>query len=341
MDIAELKNQILNKDLISTVLESLGCHNIAKRNGYYQCGNPDGDNKTAITVYENDNLTTVDYTRSISDNTADIFDLVKFFKEVNFFEALKLVCGWCDIDYYSDPTEELPESVRVMRELYEIVYSSSDGKEIIDTKPIKPISEKILTYYSPFVNDFFKADNISYSTQREFEIGYDSESNRITIPIRDEFGTLVGVQGRLLKKELSEDDTKYLFIEPVNKSKILYGLHKTFPYINHKRRVFVTESAKGVMQLWDLDRQNSVATFGCKISQAQADKISKLCADVCFLYDKDVAREEIEKMAQKFIRGTKVYAVIDKNGILNEKESPTDDPKKFKELLKTSIERIV
>ncbi len=95
------------------------------------------------------------------------------------------------------------------------------------------------------------------------------------------------------------------------------------------------------MQLWDLGRQNAVATFGKTVSQSQADKISRLCVDVCFLFDKDVTREEIEKISQKFMQGIKVYAVIDHKGILDEKESPTDNPEKFKELVRTSVERII
>ncbi len=344
MDVAELKQYIYAQELTPTILENLGCHHIVKRNGYWQCGNPDGDNKTAITVYDCDYLTTVDYTRDIAstDNgNADIFDLVCFFTNQNFFQVLKTVCKWCDIDYYYDTQQDMPLSLQIIDELYEQLYDVGDDIEKLNSKPLKPISERILKCYQPYVNDFFKNDGISYETQQEFEIGYDDATNRITIPVRDEFKTLVGVQGRLFKRELSEDDTKYLFIEPCNKSRVLYGLYKTFPYINRKGRMFITESPKGVMQLWDLGRQNSVATFGKTVSQSQADKISRLCVDVCFLFDKDVTREEIEKISQKFMQGIKVYAVIDRKGILDEKESPTDNPEKFKELIKTSVERII
>ncbi len=342
MDVAEIKQYIYTRGLTPTILENLGCHHIVKRDGYWQCGNPDGDNKTAITVYDCDYLTTIDYTRNISENSStDILDLVKFFTDQNFFQALKTVCEWCEIDYYHDPQQDMPLSFQVVNELYDQIYNSDGNGETVDRKPLKPISERILECYQPYVNDFFKDDGISYETQQEFEIGYDDFTNRITIPVRDEFKTLVGVQGRLFKRELAEDDMKYLFIEPCNKSKVLYGLYKTFPYINRKGRMFITESAKGVMQLWDLGRQNSVATFGKTLSQAQADKISRLCVDVCFLFDKDVSREEIEKIAQRFIQGTRVYAVIDRKGILDEKESPTDNPEKFKELIKSSVERIL
>ena len=68
MDIQNLKQHILENSLISTILEQLGCHHITHKSGYWQCANPDGDNPTAISVYENDNLTTVDYTRNISKN---------------------------------------------------------------------------------------------------------------------------------------------------------------------------------------------------------------------------------------------------------------------------------
>ena len=80
------------------------------------------------------------------------------------------------------------------------------------------------------LDKIFKDDNIGYETQLEFEIMYDLASDRITIPIRDELGTLVGVKGRSIVNDPDVD--KYIYLEPCAKTKVLYGLYKTLPYIN-------------------------------------------------------------------------------------------------------------
>ena len=341
MDIQNLKQHILENGLISTILEQLGCHHITHKSGYWQCANPDGDNSTAISVYENDNLTTVDYTRNISKNksSTDILDLVQFFEECNFFHAIKKICEWVDLDYYSDPYDDLPESLKITKL---IINMQEDNENEDEDKPLKPISEKILSYYHSWVNNIFERDNISFEIQREFEVGYDDDTNRITIPIRDELGTLVGIKGRLFKEKLNDEEAKYkyLYIEPCNRSKLLYGLNKSISYISSKGMVFVTESEKGVMQLWNMGVYNAVATCGKKVSNSQIEKLTRLCVDICFLFDKDVQRDELAELADRFIDCINIYAVIDTNNILDEKESPTDNPDKFKILIEQCMERI-
>ncbi len=341
MDIQNLKEYILENGLISIVLEQLGCHHISHKTGYWQCGNPDGDNPTAISVYENENLTTINYTRNIAQkkSSTDILDLVQFFENCNFFTAIKYICEWVGLDYYANPCDDLPESLKLTK----LIMSMQNEDSIEDEdKPLKPISEKILTYYHHWTNPLFVKDNISEITQQEFEIGYDDNSNRITIPVRDELGTLVGVKGRLFQNQMSEDEKKYkyLYLERCNRAKILYGLYKSAPHIAHHGMVYVVESEKGVMQLWNMGYYNAVATCGKEVSAAQIEKLSRLCVDICFLFDKDVQREELVELSDKFIDCINIYAVLDTDNILDEKESPTDNPDKFQKLLNNNLERI-
>ncbi len=329
MDISAMKEYILENDYVPVILEQLGCHHIKDKGDYISCGNPDGDNNGACVVYLDTNLTVVNYTRTLNaaKKSHDIFDLAEFYLKINFFEALKKLCDWCDLDYYKDWNEDLPESLRITKMLMEL-NNSVDTEE--DNSPLKPIPEHILSYYYPYVNDMFAKDHISYRTQRLFEIGYDDQTNRITIPIRDELNNLVGVKGRLFKEQLDEDDLKYLYIEPCNRSKILYGLNLAYPYIMQKKCVYVCESEKGVMQLFDMGIYNAVATGGKRVSQAQIDMLSRLCVDIIFCFDADVEQSEIEELADRFIESINIYALIDKDNILDEKESPTDNPDKFK-----------
>ena len=339
IEIQDLKNYILENDQIETILEELGCHHITRRNGCYTCGNPDGDNKSAITVYENEFLLAIDYTRELPKcgNSSDLFSLVQFFKKESFFQSIKQVCAWIGIDYYHDFDSDMPASIRIAQAIIEL--SGGDSKEL-DDKPIKPIDEKLLSYYMPYVNDLFYRDHINYVTQVKFEIGYDEQTNRITIPIRDELGTLVGVKGRLFSKNVDTDELKYLYIEPTNRSRVLYGLNHTYNDIQMEHFVYVGEAEKSVMQLWSMGIHNSVATGGKKVSQQQIDMLTRLCVEVVFLFDKDVSRDELDTLAERFMDGVAVYAVVDTENILNEKESPTDDPEKFKHLISKCKKRI-
>lgn len=271
------------------------------------------------------------------DISTDLITLVCFNKNLSFSHGIKYICELLGLDYYSNLEDEIPESLKITKLIYELNQGNDEQEE---DKPLKPISEKILTYYRPYVNDLFYEDGIDYNTQREFEIGYDEESNRITIPIYDDLQTLVGVKGRLFKKEIGEDELKYIYLEPCARSKILYGLYKTYPYIKRKGQCIVTESEKGVLQLWSIGYCNSVGIGGKKISSYQIEKLTRLCVDLIFAFDKDVTKKEIEDIANRFIKGINIYYIFDEHNILDEKESPSDNPQKFEYLYKNCLYKI-
>lgn len=337
MTVEELKERIIEDDAIEDVLLEIGCHHIRKHDGYYTCGNKDGDNPSAITVYNNENLTVVNYTRQIAQNkrTTDIFDLVMYNQDITFPEALKFVCEMFGLDYYSEPTEK-PVSLIILQ----MLNSMSVGEEEDDISPLKPISEQILSYYLPYGNKMFEDDGISLETQKEWGIGYDARTNRITIPIRDSLGSLVGVKGRLLKDNITDcDPPKYLYIEKCNRSRILYGAYENREYIKNNKYLYITEAEKGPLQLASNGIRNCVATCGKTISKTQIELIVRTgCAPV-FLFDKDVKFEELQSIADNFMDGIDVYAVIDTEDILDEKESPTDNIDKFNKLIQ-NIQKI-
>lgn len=340
MDIELLKEHILENNLIPRVLDELGCHHIRQKDGYYSCSNPDGDNQSAVCVYENTNLTTINYTRDITQgrNSSDLISLVEFYRNESFAYAIKWLCDVLDIDYYSNMYEDLPESMKITKML--LGMQSDNINEEDDEKPLKPIPSKILSYYKPFVNQMFADDGVSYDTQKEFEIGYDEQSNRITIPIRDDIGNLVGVKGRYFERNVPEDEQKFMYLEKCARSKILYGLYKTINYIKKNKRCFVVEAEKGVQQLFDAGYCEAVATGGKKVTKCQINKLTRLCVPIIFVFDKDVTKEELDVLADRFIEGTEIYALIDTIGILDEKESPTDNIEKFKTLLEKCLYKL-
>ena len=336
MDIRELKEEILQRELISDILSEIGCHHITDRGEYFSCGNRDGDNPRAIVVYKNEYIGCTNYTRQITKNgrAADIFDLIAYAKECSFAEAMKFVCNLAGLDFYGE-SQALPESLQIIK----LLKSMSVGEDEEDDSPVKPISEKILSYYLPYGNKMFEDDNISLEVQQEFETGFDPYSGYITIPIRDSLGTLCGVKGRYFG-EPDEWHTKYTYLEKCNKSKILYGYWQNREYIKNSRFLYVVESEKAVQQLVSIGIRNVVSTGGKTISKYQIELIIRTGCIPIFAYDKDVGEDELKNIADMFMDGVAIYAIIDKDNILNEKESPSDDAQKWQHLIKNNIYKI-
>ena len=325
MDVASLKEYIYNEDLVETVLENLDCHHIKRHsNEYITCGNPDGDNASAIVVYLTENLNTIDYTRCLSKTkkSTDLIDLVMFLKDITFPQAMKYLCETLGLDYYSKDWDDIPESLQIIQ----MLKSMNSGASVEDSKPLKPLNKKILSYYLPYGNKMFESSGIPLDIQREFSIGYDCCTNRITIPLFDITGELVGVKGRLFKDNITENDPpKYVFICPCNKSKLLYGYFENQKYIKNSSCVYVCESEKAVQQLASVGIRNCVATGGKTISKYQIEMLTRMNVEIVLAFDQDVTKEELQDIANMFLDGVPVYAMIDKEHLMADKMSPTDD----------------
>jgi hypothetical protein len=337
MDALDLKERIINDDKIIDILEALEMHSInTKNNKYITCGMPDGDRKNSTAVYL-DNLHVDAYTRNIKDafGGSDIISLVSFINETYFTESIKWICDVCGYDYFGQDVRKsrLADWVRNMSKV-------GKGNDEDDEK-LTPIDEIHLKYYGNYVNDLFLSDGISYATQHEFGLGYDLLYHMITIPIRDELNFLVGIKGRLNKKEVESHESKYFYLNSCAKSKILFGLNKTKPYIKEKNEVIVVESEKAVMQLWSLGIKNAVAISGHILSNSQVQKLTHLNVPIVLAYDqgaeigKDgkVDKKYYQNEFNKFLEDQKIYCIYDKTGsILDEKESPSDNPLKWNKL---------
>ena len=349
MDIRELKEEILNRELISDILHEIGCHHIQDRGEYFSCANKTGDNPRAIVVYKNEYIGCTNYTRQMTKNgrAADIFDLIAYTEDCSFAEAMKFVCNLAGVDFYGEPTE-LPESLQIIKLLKEMSLNDSEETD----SPLKPISEKVLDYYIDAGNVLFLDDGISLETQNEWEIKFDPQTNSVCIPIRDELGNLIAVKARRFKytpstpleqrrfpDELQEDESKYFFLEPGAKSQVLYGLYKNAKAIQQQGIVYVGESEKFTLQLYDMG-YFGVSTGGSKVSKRQTEMLTRLGVKICFCFDKDITEEDLNNIADGFISGVPVYAIIDKDGILDGKESPSDNPAKCLQLIKNNIYKI-
>lgn len=337
MQVNELKEYLLNNELCEDVLTALGCGHVRNRGEYISASNPDGgDNKQAITLYLSENLNCIDYTRQISKTkrATDIFDLVAYFKQCTFAESMKWVCDTVGLDYYHEP-DDVPESLKIIRFLKEMSTGSDDE----DNTPLKPISEDVLRYYLPYGNKKWEDEGISLETQREFNIMYDPQTDYIAIPIFDSIGSLVGIKGRYFGIP-DEYHSRFTYLEKCNKSKVLYGYWQNKEFIKNNKYIIVVESEKSVLKLAEYGYRNVVSTGGKTISKYQVELITRTGCIPMFAFDEDVKENELEDIANLFIDGVSIYAVIDRDGLLEEKESPMDRQDVWRELYKNNVYKI-
>ena len=121
MDVHTLKEIIRDNEKVDFILEDLGMHHIKyKDNNYWSCGMPptetqDGNNPSSTTIYNNEFLTVVAYTRNINPNSnspSDIFTLIMFIKKISFFKAVNYVCELLNLEYYKDEEKDIPLSLK-------------------------------------------------------------------------------------------------------------------------------------------------------------------------------------------------------------------------------------
>ena len=330
MDAKQIKNRIIEEDKIKIILQELGCGNIKNSGKFYSCSNPDGDNPVAMLVYKN-NLDIKNYTRNVKNKfnkTPDLFDYVNFIRKDKYFtENLKWICDICGYDYYENIKRIDSDTLNWLDNITKI-----KNMEEIEVAELIPIDEKILSYYKNIPNKMWYDEGISKKTQMLFGIGIDLDTHSITIPIRDELGTLIGVKARFLQPT----EMKYIYIEPCAKSQILYGLDKTIKYIKEKSEIIIVESEKSVLKLYDMGIKNCVS-IGCHtLSRHQVKKISMLGVnEIILAYDKDVGitdkgnfdKEYWKSEVSKFMFSENVSIIYDNFGILKDKESPADKRK--------------
>lgn len=345
MDVKDLKNRISSEDKIKKILEDLGMKHIKDSGKYFSCCMPDGDNKKSTIIYK-ESLEVEAYTRNIEDENGykNIISLVMYIKKMYFSHAIKWICDVCDFDYYGRDYKKLD-----ILSFFEELDSLNTNSESEDDVKLQPISENILNYYKKFPNKQFYYDGISKEAQIEFEVGFDHMTERITIPIRDDIGNLIGVKGRCLTKNEESEENKYMYIERCNKSKIVFNLHRALPYIKEQGYVIVAESEKAPMQGFSNGIKNVVSIGGHILSSHQAKKINHLGVPVVFAYDdkadyitKNIDGKLVEvkdedfylREREKILSSQKVYAIIDShNEILGEKDSPFDNLDMWDDLL--------
>lgn len=144
---------------------------------------------------------------------------------------------------------------------------------------------------------------------RKLDVGFDKEAMRITFPIRDMFGNLVGISGRTvtdefprykvykasdLRRFVSPEDAHYINNYDIKNHTFLWNMHNVFPSIFYGKldTLIVVEGYKACIWLLQQGIDNTVALQGSRMSRAQEATINKTDCKIFILLDNNKAGKE-------------------------------------------------
>ncbi len=121
---------------------------------------------------------------------------------------------------------------------------------------------------------------------------FDRFRGRIMFPIMDSFGKTVGFSGRIMPEFDDGKSGKYINSPetPVfNKSRILYGLHKSKSHIRETDSAILMEGQMDFLMSWQDGLQNIAATSGTALTQDHLATLRRLCGKLTLCFDNDEA----------------------------------------------------
>lgn len=340
----EVKQALLKQpQSIVNLLEHYGFANIHIRNNEIRCAIAEGHNSSAICIRleKNDGLYVTDFVRNICDDNGHNYDLIGFIinvKGATFTSVLMDIKAELGIaDFYRFDVKK-----SIFGGFYEHIKTG-------DTQlAVRTYSDYILKDYFNVYARSFLLDHIAPDIQDKFQIGYDIVSQRITIPIRNQYGELIGVKGRATWN-VGEDEPKYLYIIPCPMSTTLYGYCQNYEHLQQANTIYIGESEKFVMQASSYGLYNCVALGSNSLSTAQCKLLLELHPKkIVFMLDKGLSEENTRINAKKLSMFTrmadvKIYWWDWKINIdLPDKASPSDFGKEeIQWIIENEIEEVV
>lgn len=336
MTVIDLKKYIYENGKIEFVLNEIGCGHIVyhKPKEYYSCSNPDGDNKGAITVKNNEYLNCKDYTRKEEfrkyskdglDENADLITLVQFIRKEKFRKTIKYLHEILGLKFeYSSQNKKSKEEKIDPLYIFKKVKKRRVRQNVLEFNVLD--EEELSDFIPNIIHIDWYREGIMPWTVKRFGLAYSYKNKRNVVPLRYWLtGELLGFTMRTTVENYSELEIPKYFISPgYMKQFNLFGLWENREEIESSEYVVVFESEKSVLKRDSLNDRSCVAVSGHEISDEQARILISLDKEIIICFDKDIDINHIRHCCEKFYHIRKVSYMYDKWDLLGQKDSPSD-----------------
>jgi 5S rRNA maturation endonuclease (ribonuclease M5) len=210
--------------------------------------------------------------------------------------------------------EDLFEDLRKQRALERPAYLASNYVTN------NPLPEAVLGFFDKCPLTMLD-EGFTEETLRRFEVGFDEKHLRVTFPIRDIDGTLMGVSGRTVVDDVPRHkvyDVEYeayglIRQKPARKSMTLWNGHTLYPALVstfNPEPIVVVEGFKACMWLWQAGIKNVVALLGSTLSRVQKWLLERIGAPVYLMSDNDAAgRKARREIGEQLAASLPLYVV--------------------------------
>lgn len=337
----ELKEYIYNNNKIEQILENIGVHDIREMPTEFRGATPDYDGNNNLFVKKNEYLNISIYTATDTIR-GDIFVLLETIKGYDFGQSMRYLHRLLNLDMTYTKKKEINSEIARLMSIANQYKSSNIRDEEEDAQE---------TYDESFLDDMiflpyaglFK-EGIMATSQKKFGVRYDSHSGRVVFPWSYSYNLTglkyVGASARATEPNFKElGIAKYMAIPMrFSKTRNLYGYVENYNGIQKSGYVVVFEGEKSVMKADSFGYENAVAVGGHEISIEQKALLESLDVEIVIAFDKDVSEEHVKTCAKLMSHARTVSYIIDKDGVLGEKDSPIDKGRvTFYELLKQRV----
>lgn len=163
-----------------------------------------------------------------------------------------------------------------------------------EQKPVPTIREGQLGLYD-FCPSYLLNRGFTKRTLRSWEIGYDYGSNRVTIPVRDKEGGLIGISKRSVE---TWQEPKYLHLY-FKRAHHVYGLFRAV-----SRTAVLVEGQLDALAWYQMDKTHKMfplSTMGSFITNTQMKYVSQRYKRVVLAFDNDEAGRVAMRKAGDFL----------------------------------------
>ena len=248
-------------------------------------------------------------------NTGNVFTFVENYEDVSFLDAVMIVAEKCGISIDKSliknnkvvSNKEEFEIMNLAEKFYQNNLKTEFGTTALDYLNKRGISEE-------FIKEFgigLSLDNSNtlynlllkkkYNVGKLLDVGiinqsedryYDMFTRRITFPLWDKDGNVVGFSARIYRGE--KDTSKYVNSREsklFKKGETLYNYHRARDFVKLEKSVIVVEGFMDAIRLFVGGVKNVVALQGTALTKEQINLLKKLHSKVILCLDNDSAGE--------------------------------------------------
>lgn len=307
---AQIPNEEINKiQQSANIVEIIGSYlNLEKKGKNYFGICPFHDDHTpSMSVSEEKKM----FSCFVCHTSGNVFQFIQEYEGVSFIEAVKIVASKVGIELdagYKETSryDKHYEAVELANKFYQNNLKSADGVAASKYLKERGISEEIIETFeigfAPKSYDIITKllTSKGFDEQILLDTGlanqgnnlYDLFRNRITFPIHNPQGKVVGFSARIYE---NIDEAKYINTRETNifkKGKILFNYHRAAQEARRQKYLVVVEGQMDAIRVYSSGIKNVVATMGTALTTDHIQLLKKLNVKIVLCMDNDAAGEK-------------------------------------------------